>query len=281
MPNSKAVFDQVLSRITVDDTLDEKRSIAFLILEHEFGVTKSQIIANSPLTAFDWQHLDRIISRINQHEPIQYILGEQEFYGRIFFVNSSVLIPRPETELLVETVIAFAKQCQYTAKILDVGTGSGCIPITLALELPSVDVFATDISKEAIAVAKTNADKHNVSVSLALGDIIHHELPDQQFDVVVSNPPYITEKEKVKMGNNVLQYEPHQALFVSDEDPLLFYRIIATKAKNHLKTNGLLAFEINEHFGNEMSQLLGNLGYSNVDVIKDLSGKDRIAKGYK
>lgn len=278
MPNSKEVFDRFVSAITLDDSLDEKRSIAFLVMESEFGITKSQIIANNALNTFDWQYLDHLISRINQHEPIQYILGEQEFFGRPFIVNPSVLIPRPETELLVENVLVFAKRHSQPVRILDIGTGSGCIPITLALELPSAKLFATDISEDAIAVAKTNATKHKASVSFIRSDITNDELPDQLLDVIVSNPPYVLEKEKATMRNNVLQYEPHRALFVSNDDPLLFYRIIATKAKSYLKQNGLLAFEINEQFGKETCELLKNIGYSNIEIVKDLSGKDRIVK---
>ncbi|MCB0487055.1 MAG: peptide chain release factor N(5)-glutamine methyltransferase [Cyclobacteriaceae bacterium] len=278
MPNSKEVFDRFVSAITLDDSLDEKRSIAFLILECEFRIAKSQILANTEVENFDWQRLDSLIGRINKHEPIQYILGEQEFFGRTFFVNPSVLIPRPETELLVENVLTFARKRQPSINILDIGTGSGCIPITLALELPSANLFATDISGDAIVVAKTNAAKHKTNVSFIRSDIISDELPNQQFDVIVSNPPYIMEKEKATMRNNVLQYEPHEALFISNDDPLLFYRIIAAKAKGNLKPKGLLAFEINERFGKDMVQLLAKLGYSNIEIIKDFSGKDRIAK---
>ncbi|MGE0587765.1 MAG: peptide chain release factor N(5)-glutamine methyltransferase [Cyclobacteriaceae bacterium] len=278
MPNSKEVFDRFISAITLDESMDEKRSISFLILEHQFGIAKSQVIANTEVSEIDWQHLDTLVGRINKHEPIQYILGEQEFFGRTFFVNSHVLIPRPETELLVENVIVFGRQRQPLVNILDIGTGSGCIPITLALELPSANIFATDISEDAIAVAKANAARHNASVTFSRSDIVNEELPGQQFDVIVSNPPYVMEKEKITMRNNVLNYEPHEALFVSNDDPLLFYRIIATKAKENLKPKGLLTFEINEQFGEEMVQLLEKLGYSNIEIIKDFSGKDRIAK---
>jgi release factor glutamine methyltransferase len=215
-------------------------------------------------------------SQLLEKKPIQYILGEAPFYGREFKVNASVLIPRNETEELVHLIIKENKKLNL--RILDIGTGSGCIPISLALEIPSSKTFALDISKEALEVAKDNAKKHEESIIFFQVDILNEDIPVKDLDIIVSNPPYVCESEKSLMHENVLNFEPHLALFVKDNDPLVFYKIIAKKAKSALKSSGKLYFEINEAFGEKVQYLLEEQGYREISIIQDLNNKDRIVK---
>lgn len=204
--------------------------------------------------------------RLLSAEPLQYILGEAHFYGREFNVNQYTLIPRGETEeLVVKVVKSLGKD--FSGSILDVGTGSGIIAITLSKELPKATISAIDISEGAIEVAKSNAEKFKANVEFKVQDIF--ECTELDYDVVVSNPPYVTEKEKEQMHPNVLDFEPDTALFVSDHDPLIYYREIA-------KLSRRVFFEINEHFGSEMSEMLSSLGYSEIEVIKDIHDRERI-----
>ncbi|MBA4056020.1 MAG: peptide chain release factor N(5)-glutamine methyltransferase, partial [Marivirga sp.] len=220
------------------------------------------------------------VDRLNANEPIQYVLGETIFYGRKFLVNPFVLIPRPETEELVRLILSHLQQNrQKKPGILDIGTGSGCIPVTLALEFPSAKVSATDISDTALDVARKNALRLKASVHFYNSDILKDDLPATHFDVVVSNPPYIPWEEKAGMRDNVVEFEPHIALFVSDNDPLLFYRAIIEKALGALHSNGFLAVEINERFGKDIASLMTEKGFQEVEVIRDLFDKERIVKG--
>lgn len=281
MPNSKDVFKWVVNQITLEETTDEINSIAYLLLEKNCHISRSQIIASTELYNFDQRSLLPFIERINQCEPIQYIIGTQDFFGRPFTVDPSVLIPRPETELLVSTVIDFVKNSPFdNIRILDIGSGSGCIPITLSLEMKNVTGVGIDNSESALECAERNNKLHGTSIRFLLSDILSDTLPEGTFDVVVSNPPYITESEKSEMSDNVLKYEPPSALFVPNDEPLKFYTAIAKKGKLILNHGGLLAMEINEKYGDEVKQLLMEESYQVITIIKDLAGKDRIIKAF-
>lgn len=220
------------------------------------------------------QELDGILSRLRNFEPIQYIQGTARFLGRTFRVAPGVLIPRPETEELVETML---KEISPLSRILDVGTGSGCIAISLSKELPDAKVSAWDISEEALTIASANNEALQASVRFCQRDVLTC-LPDvgERYDVIVSNPPYVIESEKQDMERNVLDWEPFQALFVSDNDPLLFYRRIAELGKVMLVPEGRLYFEINRAFGEAVAAMLREQGYANPRILKDISGNDRI-----
>ncbi len=223
-----------------------------------------------------------IVERLKNSEPIQYILGKYEFYGLIFQLTPDVLIPRPETEELVEWIIS--ENLKDKSSVLDIGTGSGCIAVTIAKKIKGADVYAWDISKSALEVASNNAAINGVNIQtsnidvLSDKDIIQFRNSEIEFDVIVSNPPYVTEREKSTMEDNVLKYEPHIALFVPDDDPLLFYRRIAVIAQMLLKDNGKLFFEINSAYVNELVEMLKKKGYINIEVRKDISGKLRMLK---
>jgi release factor glutamine methyltransferase len=281
MTNSKTLFYDLRDNITLAESSDEIGSIIYLVLDHVAGLSQADILSEKKieLTAQMKKKLEGIIARLNVHEPVQYIIGETEFYGRKFSVNASVLIPRPETEELVRLVLTSLKH--EAPRILDIGTGSGCIPITLTLELPNAVVSATDISEEAIAVATKNAKNLNASVNFFVHDILKDDLPFIDLDCIVSNPPYITEKEKVDMSQNVVDYEPHLALFVPDHDPLRFYAAIAHKSFRSLRQRGQLVVEINEQFGEQVAELFSKTGFEQVEIYKDLFGKDRMVKGLK
>lgn len=215
--------------------------------------------------------------RLKKGEPIQQILGKAPFYGREFKVSRDTLIPRNETEELVHLIIK--ENPQPHLRILDIGTGTGCIPISLALEMNSAEVYGLDISEGALQIARENAKEFKTDVKFYQIDILKEEIPFDDLDILVSNPPYIPEKGKALMHKNVLDFEPELALFVPDEDPLLFYRVIAEKAKKCLKKGGKLYFEIHEDYGQEVLNLLNQQGYSKIELIQDLNDKDRIVKG--
>lgn len=280
MTNSKELFNDLLSQITLNEDKAEIQSIVYLILENKFGLSKTDVLSGKKINTTDQALLTSIISRLNKHEPIQYILGSAHFFGRSFSVNSSVLIPRPETELLIDEILKFTQPIKTPIRILDIGTGSGCIAITLALEIPNSLVTAIDISKDALTCAKQNATALKASVNFKELDILIQELTDQ-YDLIVSNPPYISVEEKESMRKNVLAYEPHLALFAPQHDPLIFYRTIASKCKKNLTPQGSLWLEINERFGNEVCALLKEQGLKNVQILKDLDGKDRMVKALK
>lgn len=239
------------------------------------------------------QHLQSALEKLKKQIPIQYIVGETEFYSLPFLVNASVLIPRPETEELVDWILesqksfsvdnlAFTKTLtsnQQQISILDIGTGSGCIAITLAKNLPNAMVSALDVSEKALATARKNAQKNEVKITFLKMDILNTSDLGGTWDIIVSNPPYIKEEEKDKMSNNVLENEPHVALFVSDADALLFYKKIAALAKSHLNVGGSLYFEINENQGANVVSLLEKEGFKNLELRKDLYGKDRMVLG--
>lgn len=226
------------------------------------------------------KRLEDILGRLKNFEPMQYILGEARFDGRTFRVTPDVLIPRPETEELVDWIVHDHPKSHL--RVLDIGTGSGCIPITLALRLDRPEVAAWDISGQALAVARENAETHGVKIAFSQTDILCPHVPSiNKVDILVSNPPYVTENERADMAPNVLDWEPELALFVPDNDPLRFYRRIAGLGRELLVPGGSLYFEINRSYGKEMVQLLHDLGYREVEIRQDLSGNDRMTKAIR
>lgn len=219
-----------------------------------------------------WQD---VLKQLEQFRPIQYIFGKAYFYGLEFKVNENTLIPRPETEELVEWII-HENNKRGAFSVLDIGTGSGCIPISLAKNLQQAHVSTIDISEGALAVAKENANANDVTVNFIQTDILAADTLPHQYDVIVSNPPYVRNLEKAEIKSNVLDYEPHLALFVDDADPLVFYRKIATLAKKYLKPGGKLYYEINQYLGPETVELLEGQGFSNIVLRKDFMGNDRM-----
>ena len=266
--------------------LEEVETFFFRLGEYFLDMKRIDLTLNKDkeLSSEELESFKNALARLKKSEPLQYIIGEAEFYGYPFKVNPSVLIPRPETEELVEWIIKDCKE-KYSdnrpIKILDIGTGSGCIAITLAKELPFAEVFAIDISEKALVTAKQNAALNAVAVNFVKEDILQLQKLTQSFDIIVSNPPYVRELEKFEIHSNVLENEPHQALFVADDDPLLFYRKISTLADKNLQRDGSLYFEINQYLGEETSILLKKFDFSEIILRQDLFGKDRMLKGIK
>ena len=260
---------------------DEIRAIYSIIIEDIAGITPSKYIVQKNVEIdIDIHQIQRIIAELQSGKPIQHILGKADFYGNQFVVNQYTLIPRPETEELVHLILNDHKNIK-DLKIIDIGTGSGCIPITLNQKFNSPIVSAVDISKEALAIAQLNNTRLNQTVNFICADIFEWEYifsEPQQFDIIVSNPPYITHEEKADMHINVLQYEPHSALFVEDTAPLIFYDHIADFAKKHLTSNGTLYFEINQYLSKETADLIAKKGFKSVEIIKDINGADRMIK---
>lgn len=280
MMNSKDLFRDLRKRITLSQEVSETDSMLYLILE-SIGITHSDVIAQKAvsLTLAETSVLSTIIDRVNKNEPVQYVLGKAHFYGQEFEVNPSVLIPRPETEFLVEEVLKSTSNTP--GKILDIGTGSGCIAITLAKNLPQKTVIAFDISDDALQVASKNAKQLGANVTFQHVDILKSEIDFQELEFIVSNPPYVAVSEKDSMNRNVLDHEPHLALFVPDNDPLIFYNTIAQKGLSALKKGGRIVVEINERFGKEVCDIFIQAGFTNATVIKDLQHKDRIVSVIK
>lgn len=237
----------------------------------DFVLKQKEVLAEK-----EKDQIKKIAARLKNREPIQYVLGETEFYGLPFRVKPGVLIPRPETEELVGWVLK-SKQ-KDALRILDVGTGSGCIPISLKKHWPKAHIMACDISEEALKTAQMNAGLNQTEIAFFHLNILNPLLPNSfpKIDILISNPPYVTESEKAAMNDNVLKHEPARALFVPDHDPLLFYRALAIFGKNYLTHGGQLFWEINEAFGKECRALLKENGFSNVRLKKDLQGKDRM-----
>jgi len=263
--------------------LAEAKAITNNVFEEVLLVKSHQIkILNLALSEEEEANLMDILERLLLHEPIQYILGNAWFYGNKFKVSNNVLIPRSETEELVELVIKKVNEKfennTDNFKLLDIGTGSGCIAISLKLELTNWQVFALDKSKGALAISKQNAKNLNANVQFIEDDILNIQKTEtkQLFDVIVSNPPYILEQEQVLMSKNVLVFEPHEALFVNNNSPLIFYEAIAEYALQYLKTNGFLFFEINQAFGNETVKMLADKGFEELELLKDINQNNRM-----
>ncbi|BFM41993.1 peptide chain release factor N(5)-glutamine methyltransferase [Flavobacterium sp. CFS9] len=261
----------------------EAESFFYLILEDKHQLRQIDLALNHELAFSEDDFLiwDFLVLQLKKEVPIQYLLGKTHFYGLDFEVNENVLIPRPETEELVEWIINenSGGTKSKKIKILDIGTGSGCIAISLAKNLPHAEVYAIDVSKKAIATAKRNAVRNKVDVTFMLQDILEAEELKQNFDVIVSNPPYVRNLEKQEIKKNVLDYEPHLALFVDDNDALIFYRKIAELAKKNLSEKGQLYFEINQYLGKEMIDLLEKMNFKNIELKKDIYDNDRMIKG--
>lgn len=257
---------------------NEISGLVRLLIEH---VTKSSMPAllsdkNTKITSEEVLKIDKIVERLQRFEPIQYILGETEFYGLPFTVNQDVLIPRPETEELVELILNENKESK--PRILDIGTGSGCIAVSLQKHIHESSVTAWDISEKALAVAALNSKSNSVNVTFNQVDILSDYPINHSFDIIVSNPPYVLDSEKTDMHANVLEYEPHTALFVADNNPLLFYNRIADVAIQLLTDGGKLYFEINRAKGQETIKMLENKKFSEIRLIKDISGNDRMVR---
>ena len=273
---------------------DEANALIMILLEHYFNIDRMKIALEPDLRLSESELLTLhfAVKELLKNKPVQYIIGETEFCGMRFFVNENVLIPRPETQEMVEMIANYARRdnacvIRTGCKIIDIGTGSGCIAISLAKLMPDSDVTAVDISEKALEVARKNAEMNEVNVHFVQADILNPfvethgrtSLPiDNQYDIIVSNPPYVCESEKSEMRANVLDYEPSTALFVSDNDPLIFYRKILEFAQKALKPNGQIWFEINEKFGKEMKNLCLDMGFNNIEIIKDFRDRDRILK---
>ena len=252
----------------------EIESLAYIILEHCVGIDMKKVILNDELIIKPQEHQEvtDILNRLQTYEPIQYIIGYAYFYNRRFQVNRLVLIPRPETEEMVQLIIKDNPEAGL--KILDIGTGSGCIAITLQLEL-SAQLFGCDISEQVLKLAEHNAMTLGALITFSQCDILHDQPAVLGLDVIVSNPPYVRLSEKEHMKANVLDYEPELSLFVSDKEPLIFYERIADLSRGLLKPGGKIYFEINEKFGKEMKDLLYLKGYNRISIRKDFRGKDR------
>lgn len=269
---------------TLDDLFlpEEIRSLTHLIFREVCGFEPYQLILDKDkeLSEATRERIKRITDRLAQREPIQYILGSTRFYGHAFKVTPAVLIPRPETEELVDRIVR--EERVEGLRLLDIGTGSGCIAISLEKQLRKPWVYALDISAEALEVATHNAIVNEASVHFIRQDILNEpDWTEEALDIIVSNPPYVMDREREEMEEHVLAHEPHGALFVPDEDPLLFYRTIARFGLHHLKEGGRLYFEINAALGDETRDLIAGLGYTDCLLIKDMAGKDRIIKAIR
>ena len=272
---------QFLDRLTPLYDAEEVARFFELLLNAFESKKRIDLALDPQLETQQLHRWNQAMEALERFEPIQYIIGETEFYGLPFDVTPATLIPRPETEELVEWILKDAGLTSLS--ILDVGTGSGCIPITLAKQLPQAQVTSIDVSTEALAVATRNAERNSVNVQFIPQSVLETEafetcFADQFFDVIVSNPPYVRHLEKHEIQPNVLEHEPHLALFVEDDDALLFYRHIGQFALNHLKKGGKLYFEINQYLGNETIALVESLGFQNIVLRKDLFGNDRMLR---
>ena len=274
------------------DTLygkNEVQSFFKLLVEHRLKLKPIEIIIHPELSISkdDNDYFEDATKRLRNEEPIQYIIGETEFFGLPFKVNSNTLIPRPETEELVQWIIDDQKKNNNPSlAILDIGTGSGCIAVSLAKQLSNSEVFALDVSPKALLAAKENSKLNEVEISFIEADILNlatfkSSINSPKYDIIISNPPYVRELEKSSIKNNVLQHEPHLALFVQNDDALQFYKAICDFAVFNLKSKGNLYFEINQYLGPEMIQLLKLYNFESIELRKDLFGNDRMIKAMK
>lgn len=294
-------YNQLWKRLTAIYNEREAQAIVRTVLDALFGMSLTDICLGkvTQLSADDTTRLEKIMQRLEKSEPVQYVLGAEWFAGRLFDVAPGVLIPRPETEDLVKWTCDEAKEKEDNSKeergkeekevskkeevphpsILDIGTGSGCIAITVALALPQARVTAWDISTDALDIAAGNAHRLGASVRFEHQDALNAPDDEERWDVIVSNPPYICDRERADMSDNVLSYEPELALFVPDNDPLLFYRAIARYASKALKPGGRLLFETNTAYAHEVAQAMANEGFTAIEVRNDCFGKPRMVKG--
>jgi len=272
----KILFKQKLKDLF--DT-EETDALFAMVIDEVLNYSRADIVLKKEdeIPLINQKRLEEIVSQLQQEIPIQYIFEKAYFYGYEFKVSSATLIPRRETEELVDWILTeMKKQPQKNWRILDIGTGSGCIPITIKKEFPLAEVFTIDVSVEALAVAKKNAENLNAQITFIEQNILTTEYLDS-YDMIISNPPYVRNLEKAEIKNNVLHYEPHLALFVEDNDPLIFYRKITQLAQKSLTENGMLFFEINQYLGNEMNEMVSEY-FNTVELRKDLQGNERMMK---
>lgn len=272
MSNYNELVKQWANELTLYSP-EEANNLIHWLLEYHLGLRKVDGLNEVKEDSLS-EDLFEDLQRLKSGEPVQYIIGKAPFYGRDFFVDESVLIPRNETEELVHMIIK--QNPSAGLKVLDIGTGSGCIPISLALELNKPEIYTVDVSEEALEVAEENAEHLGAQVTFFHLDILKDTPALSELDIVVSNPPYVPEAEWDELHSNVRDFEPGLALFVPDHDPLLFYRVIAEKALKLLKPGGKLYYEIHNNFGPQTVKLLESLGYKNIDLVQDLNGKDRM-----
>tara|TARA_R110000868_G_scaffold67368_1_gene200091 strand:- start:32996 stop:33862 length:867 start_codon:yes stop_codon:yes gene_type:complete len=286
LKDTKELFQKELNGLYDNEEID---NFFYLLIESYLGLKRLDLSLN-PEVLYSKEVQKPIIealTALKEQKPIQYILGETDFFGLTFKVNPNVLIPRPETEELVAWIIhQTSKNKRQPINILDIGTGSGCIAVSLAKKLPNANIFALDVSKKALQTAKLNAKLNDVTIELIEGDILNLETSDKafrnlKFDIVVSNPPYVRELEKEHMKSNVLHNEPHLALFVNNEDPLQFYKAIVQFSVDKLLSKGSLFFEINEYLGNQMIQLLDEYHFRDIQLKQDIFKKGRMIKATK
>ncbi len=274
----KNAFENLKAALSTIYDLREATTISRYIFEDLFKI--KQVFSQKTLSINEIEVLRIVQKRLLAHEPWQHVVGFADFYGLKMHVSTDVLIPRPETEELVEWILEDLKPQQT---VLDIGTGSGCIPIVLKKRQPNAEVFGLDVSKNALEIAQKNAFLNKVQIQWLNIDILkddeQRKIGEREFDVIVSNPPYILESDKGFMQKNVLDFEPHLALFVTDESPLLFYEKIADFASKHLKKNGFLYFEIHQNFGKKTVELLEKKGFKNIILKKDLYEADRMVRG--
>ena len=277
-----------LEALTTLYNKQEAGSLAWLSICHVCKFNRSEYLnlKNTEIPTDQYESLLNILKALKTGKPLQYVIGETEFYGLTFKLNPSVLIPRPETEELVEWILSDVRKSKISPegiKIIDIGTGSGCIPISLKINLPDAKLYAVDVSTEALDVSRQNSTINNVAIHFIQDDILNpisEELKNEKFGVIVSNPPYVLDAEKPKMLPNVLDHEPHLALFVPDDDPLIFYKAIADFAIKNSDINVALYLEINENLGEETVTLLKHMGFKNIELRQDLSGKDRMIRSH-
>ncbi|PKB17588.1 peptide chain release factor N(5)-glutamine methyltransferase [Flavobacterium sp. 5] len=276
---------QFIAELTPIYDATEAESFFYLILEEKQQLKRIDLALQPDLVFTDEAILvwNAILKSLKLEIPVQYLLGKTSFYGLDFEVNSDVLIPRPETEELVDWIINSQKSEgeNQKIKILDIGTGSGCIAISLAKNIPNAQVFALDVSEKALAKAQKNAVLNEVNITFLHQSILETVDLEQEFDIIVSNPPYVRNLEKEEIKKNVLEYEPHLALFVEDNDALIFYRKIAELAKKNLSDSGQLYFEINQYLGKEMIDLLEKMNFKNIELRKDIYENDRMVRSTK
>lgn len=279
-------YEEIWHRLAVVYSDGEAKAQTRMLLEDKFGLSLADILCGGvgQLSADDTMWLERAVARIEQMEPIQYVLGEAWFCGRSFIVDESVLIPRPETEWLVERAGEVVSAMDVSSpRILDIGTGSGCIAVSLKKALPDAYVEAWDISEAALAIAKKNAKTLGADVAFRVRDALAVKDIDDpiqcKWDIIVSNPPYICDSERKDMEANVLEHEPATALFVPDADPLLFYKAIADYGKETLSQNGHLLFECNTRYAQATAEMMQEVGYEETEVADDCFGKPRFAEG--
>lgn len=277
------IIRNVISELTPIFSANEARAVAIALCEHVTGFSRTQLLSDGTLVLTDeqQQHISRCIERLRTHEPLQYVLGETEFYGLCFKVDRRVLIPRPETEELVEWIKNDYKD--IACSVIDFCTGSGCIAVALAKNLPEAEIQACDLSEDALEVARANAKCNDANVRFFCADVLSESFADTlpQIDVIVSNPPYVLENEKAAMQSNVLDFEPSMALFVPDANPLLFYEAIGKIALARLKPEGAFYVEINRDKGKETVELFRQMGFGFVELRTDLFGNARMVKAIK